>query len=175
MKYFRFVTYLVLFAAIFVATRRSKRVIPVQLAPPSYERQTEDLLIGTQTTALWSAEFAVSGGLPPEQQWSRHDGPDFYVWASAYTLVDAKVQVGVYLGGHPQIQPPTSGLELGNIGGIPVLWWKRTDENYRTKWDAIIPKRNGAHLEYVHVWIASLHPQRVQEAAELLREVKFTQ
>jgi hypothetical protein len=174
MKYLRFATYMLLLVGIYLAARRGVSVIPVALQPPSYNQQAADALAAARIGDTWGSPFGVSGGLPEGQVWSHHEGPDFAVWTASYKLADAQVQVGVYLGGHPNVQPPPVGLSPGSVGGVPILWWKRVDESYRTIWDALIPRKDGAAQEYVHVWISSLHPKRVEEAAAMLRAVRFT-
>lgn len=173
MTYLRFATYTVLLVSVALAVRRGVHVIPVALQPPSYAQQAADVLASAQVAPTWSSPFGVSGGLPEGQTWSYREGPDFSVWTSHFKLVDTQVQVGIYRGGHPQVQPPPAGLSPGIVGGIPVLWWKRVDSSYLTLWDALIPKKDGVAQEYVHVWISSLHPTRVEEAAAMLKAIRF--
>jgi hypothetical protein len=175
MKYLRFVTYVFLLAAVFFAMRRTVNVVPVTLEPATYLQQSSELVASAQIKDLWRTPFVVKGGLPADQEWTHREGPDFDVWTATYRARGAQVMVGIYVGGHPQVQPPGTRLSMGRVGEIPVIWWKRIDGNYFTRWDAIIPKPDGASEEFVHVWISSLHPLCVQEAAEQLRSVRFSQ
>ena len=174
-KYLRFLTYALLLSAIGLVVRNRVAVIPVHLEPPSYEVQAQTAMAAECLENVLASPFGVSGGLPSGQTWVHREGPDFDVWLSDFRLVDAQVHLGVYLGGHPRVRMPREGLSSGVVGGVPVLWWKRVDAGYQTVWDAIVPRKSDSREDFVHIWIASLHPRRVEEAAAELESVRFTQ
>jgi hypothetical protein len=170
MKYLRLGTYTLFLVVVVMVWRSRTRVVPVDLAPPVYNVQVSELLRGVKAAQALKSPLLISGGLPEGVEWIRNDGPDFSVWTARYGVPHSRLSVGVYVGHHPQVAPPSNGLERGYVGVIPVLWWKHFDEAYRTSWDAIIPTADG---EYVHVWISDFDPKNVQTAAEMLKNLKL--
>jgi len=171
MKYLRLATYLALFAALFIVTHPRVSVLPVTLAPASYKLQAEQLIAHIDVAkVVRAADLKISGGLPAAVAWPYYEGPDFDVWSTVIGKDSSRAVVGIYAGMHPQIDPPSEGLVLGSVGGIPVLWWQHRSSEYRTVWDALIPHRK---IGFLHVWIASYAPERVAEIAAQLKSVKF--
>lgn len=168
----RFATYALLLGALYFSTHPRTTVLPALLSPPPYAVQAERLLSSDQIAALsGSLRFDLSGGLPSGAAWQYREGPDFDVWSSTIGEGSARVGIGVYAGFNPSVALPATGLAPGTVGGIPVLWWQREDADYRTRWDAIIPCGRESRSGFLHVWLVSVYPEKIRDAAKKLKDL----